>query len=184
MDENQTKGSWCVLMHPVSRPPEPGVVDSLRANSLEVHVVTNAFGAMARLIVLSRERRARTGSLVFFAPQRIDLAGELARAVASYLPKVRCWQIQDDPRSLRPVSEDDVRHWRADPIQPEKPLIARRPHADVLRMGPVSGASPERTDPPSNLLTDAELDLLLAHDVNPQDPYDQAGEREDGRVDG
>ncbi len=186
MERNPIQGSWCVLVHPSARPPRRSVIDSLSANGLKVSPVTNAYAALARLTILARRHHAPTGSLVLSRPDRLDLAGELVRAVASYLPKVRCWQIQDGPDSLRPVSEADLRRWKSVARQAEESLTMGASHTDGRSTGLARGAGPERTDPPSNLLTDEELDLLLAHDPGPHHPSEGArmSEREDGRADG
>ena len=166
----------------------------MRAQGLQVHFASNAFGAMALLCRLSSDddAKATIGSLLLYQPNLVSHANELLHAVASYLPAVRCWQVNEDPSTLRPVSASDVRRWNTDQELPEKSLMGLQPHADGVLHEPAPVAGSKRTDPPSNLLTDDELDLLLSSDLRAQDgPHADAldlgdlnAAQEDGRTDG
>ena len=168
----------------------------MRAQGLQVHFASNAFAAMALLCRLTIESdddaKAAIGSLLLYQPTSVGHANELLHTVASYLPAVRCWQVNEDPSTLRPVSPSDVRHWNTDQKLPEKALMGLQPHADARLHEPAPVAGSKRTDPPSNLLTDDELDLLLSPELRADDgPHADASDQgdlstaqEDGRIDG
>jgi hypothetical protein len=176
--------------------PPAELLESLRLRSVTVVRRADAFGAMAELIRLE----ASTAPLILLVlePDSAPRAAELARSVERYAPHAVCWRYdaglkpalrgfvpppeapapRDEHRARGPKGSGEPRLRLAGVEAPAASANGRR--SEPVESGAsarMEGPSDPAPDRPADLLSEAELAMLLATDPPGTGPT----ERQEGR---
>ncbi len=173
----------CVVLGPPGEETPEALRDAMARRGLRLEPCLGAHAAMARLVKPSGETEAAPRAMIIIEPKRVPFGVSLVAAAATYAPNVTVWRFVSSatPRLARmdePMHEEH--HVEAPPAKrvtpPDampalrlvgKPIAPRAPiGGDIL-----DGAPDDDDDAPSpaSLLTEAELELLLAVDQEAAD---------------
>jgi hypothetical protein len=155
--------------------PPPRLQRAFTAKKIQAEAVCDVFGALARLCGLAKDSSVTLPILAIVEPERIRHAADLFEAASVYAPKAVLWVYSSEPHEqIREVRESDLVAWRAAQDEPG----AQGGRTDELELpDPRAEESENRADagsrpPGGSILTEEELEMLLADDV-PDDTLDQ-----------
>lgn len=163
----------CVLVHaPGSSVPER-LEQALRTKKIETEATDDIYAALVLICRLARDEGVALPILALVEPERIAHAADLVEAVSVYAPKAVQWAYAASPRDqIREVQEDDLERWRIEQGETEtRTGSGGKPEPDPRAAGisdadPVAGSPSigQTSDQPGSVLTDEELNMLLADD--------------------
>lgn len=189
------KGAICVLL--ARGEPPADLLESLSLRAVTVVRCPDAFGAMAEIMRLVHAPEPLI--LLIVEPGTVPRAAELARSVERYAPQAVCWRFDSAARPalrgyiapaerpaarVQPANGAPASSSRAEPrlrltgIDESSPPVAGANAPAPARVPqespePERGAQPATPDRPADLLTEAELAMLLSHDFPDDLPSDK-----------
>jgi hypothetical protein len=184
------RSTRCVLWHAPDAGRPDLLLDRLAVREVQVTLCSDPMHAMSALC--EGATPDEKSIMILAEPDGLPMASDLVRAVRTYLPAAACWiYAPDDSVPLRAVTGEDIARWSGeaadDGPEPEPVLPPNRP-GPVLRL--IGGNAPDddltvlpvpaRSAPEGgNLLTTAELAMLLSDDpIAPPPPSASDSERD------
>lgn len=193
----------CVLVHGARAVPPPRLNRALETKHVEVRPTTDIYGALAELCRLSNDERIALPILAIVEPESVPHAADLFEAASVYAPKAVLWVYASSPHEqIREVRESDLERWREGSEKPARAGASEQPAPETrtgsgevssgsgLRLSGQEGPSPveagdaqPRGDDASTggqsgaILTDEELEMLLADELPESDPEGDGGGR-------
>lgn len=165
----------CVLMHAGTGGPPPRLQRAFEAKKIRSEVASDIFNALARICALVADDGVALPILAIVEPEKVAHAADLFEAASVYAPKAVLWVYSSEPHEqIREVRESDLELWRSAQTLDAGELEAGRSRIESGE--PQDGARSENADPrlggeSGAILTDEELEMLLADDI-PDDQSD------------